>query len=415
MWIGLGIWPRASPFRRCIESGRASRCVQAIILAAGAGRRMAPLTTRILKPMLPLAGVPLLVRQIGWLRDAGCDEVVVLLPPGREAPAVDGVHVVARHQKDPDGTGGAVAAAADGGDDDVVLMGDAVLDAASVRALVDAEGPAAVVHDVPERAGLGAVEVRAGHVVAIEEKARDGPGAVWTGACRLTADAVRRCTELPASSRGERELTDVLAPLKPKAIVANHWFETGTPWAYLEAHEQMMGRLFPGDGPGVIEPGVHVHGRLHVAHGACVRSGTYIEGDVIVGPGADVGPNAFLRGAVDVGAGCRIGAGTEIKNSILLAGAKAPHQNYVGDSILGHDANLGAGARIANLKLNGRAVGVRWDGTMVDTRRRKFGAVVGDGAAIGINAGLQPGTVVGPGRRIGAGRVVSGWVDEDCW
>ncbi len=123
-----------------------------------------------------------------------------------------------------------------------------------------------------------------------------------------------------------------------------------------------------------------------------------------------IGPNAYLRGPVEIGPGCKVGAASEIKNSILLKGAQAPHHNYVGDSVLGHGCNLGSGTKIANLKTTPGTVKVDWDGARMDTGRRKFGAVVGDQAKTGINASLHPGTVLAAGAVVGAGQVASKWI-----
>ncbi|HLF17079.1 MAG TPA: glucose-1-phosphate thymidylyltransferase, partial [Candidatus Thermoplasmatota archaeon] len=164
-------------------------------------------------------------------------------------------------------------------------------------------------------------------------------------------------------------------------------------------------------GPGTIEPGVQVRGRLWVAEGAVVRSGTYVEGDVLVGAGSNVGPNAYLRGPVVLGARCRVGAATEVKASLLLDEAQAPHLNYVGDSVLGPRTNLGAGTKLANLKLTPGNVRATGPVGPLDTGRRKFGACLGPDAKSGINATLQPGTLVGAGALVGAGRVAAGWVE----
>ena len=98
-----------------------------------------------------------------------------------------------------------------------------------------------------------------------------------------------------------------------------------------------------------------------------------------------------------LGRGALVGAHSEVKGSILLPGAKAPHQNYVGDSILGRDVNLGAGTILSNVKNVGREVTFRVAGELVHTGLRKFGAVLGDGCKTGCNTVLNPGTLLGPG------------------
>ncbi|MEA3203819.1 MAG: UDP-N-acetylglucosamine diphosphorylase / glucose-phosphate thymidylyltransferase, partial [Thermoplasmata archaeon] len=111
-----------------------------------------------------------------------------------------------------------------------------------------------------------------------------------------------------------------------------------------------------------------------------------------------------------VGARCHVGAATEVKASLLMAGANAPHLNYVGDSVLGPGVNLGAGTKVANLKVTPGTVKATGPGGKLDTGRAKFGVCLGPGVKTGINASLNPGTLVGAGALIGAGQVVSGWV-----
>jgi NDP-sugar pyrophosphorylase family protein len=114
-----------------------------------------------------------------------------------------------------------------------------------------------------------------------------------------------------------------------------------------------------------------------------------------VGPEAEVRHCAFIRGNVLIGAGAVVGNSTELKNAILFDGVQAPHYNYVGDSILGYKAHLGAGAITSNIKGDKSPVVVKNAGELMETGLRKFGAVVGDFVEVGCNAVLNPGTVIG--------------------
>lgn len=137
---------------------------------------------------------------------------------------------------------------------------------------------------------------------------------------------------------------------------------------------------------------------IWIAKSANVAPNARIIGPAIIGEEAEVRHNAFLRGRVVLGKGTVVGNACELKNAILLDGAKAPHYNYVGDSILGYMAHLGAGAVISNLKSDGGEVTVRSaGGEGLATGLRKVGAMVGDHAEIGCGAVLNPGTVVGRG------------------
>ncbi len=133
-----------------------------------------------------------------------------------------------------------------------------------------------------------------------------------------------------------------------------------------------------------------------IAKDAAVAPSASITGPCIIGPGAEVRHCAFIRGNALVGAGCVVGNSTELKNVILFDQVQVPHYNYVGDSILGYKAHMGAGSITSNVKGDKSLVVVKDPaGDLYPTGRKKVGALVGDGAEIGCNAVLNPGTVVG--------------------
>jgi len=144
--------------------------------------------------------------------------------------------------------------------------------------------------------------------------------------------------------------------------------------------------------------GVHLLGdRIAIAPGCSVEPGAVIVGPAILEEGVQIRTGAYVRENVVLAAGSLVGAHSEIKGSILLPGAKAPHQAYVGDSILGRNVNLGAGTICSNVKNVGREVSFRAEGQTHHTGLRKFGAVLGDDCKTGCNTVLNPGVLMGPG------------------
>ena len=137
-----------------------------------------------------------------------------------------------------------------------------------------------------------------------------------------------------------------------------------------------------------------------VAKTARVAPTAFLGAPCIVGPGAEVRHCAFIRGAALVGAGAVVGNSVELKNCILFNGAQAPHFNYIGDSILGHKAHLGAGAVTSNLKSDKSPVVIRGAECQLATGRKKLGALVGDGAEVGCNSVLCPGAVLGKNSQV---------------
>jgi NDP-sugar pyrophosphorylase family protein len=170
------------------------------------------------------------------------------------------------------------------------------------------------------------------------------------------------------------------------------WFALGERLkSFLDAHQSW--RI-----DSELPAGVHLLGdRIAIGEGCRVEPGAVIVGPAILGDGVTVRTGAYIREYVVVGDRCMVGAHSEVKGSVLLPTAKAPHQNYVGDSILGRDVNLGAGTILSNVKNVGREVTFRHDGSVVHTGLRKFGAILGDGCKTGCNTVLNPGVLLGPG------------------
>jgi NDP-sugar pyrophosphorylase family protein len=137
--------------------------------------------------------------------------------------------------------------------------------------------------------------------------------------------------------------------------------------------------------------------RVFIGEGTVVEDGVMIKGPAIIGRNCEIGHNAYLREQVIVGDNCVVGNSSELKNALLLNQAKVPHFNYVGDSILGFKAHLGAGVKISNLKIVPGNVLVEHEGKSFDTGLRKFGALLGDHTEIGCNTVLNPGSIVGRG------------------
>lgn len=134
---------------------------------------------------------------------------------------------------------------------------------------------------------------------------------------------------------------------------------------------------------------------IHLAPGVKVEPGALIKGPAYIGPGTEVRQGAYIRGSVLVGAGCVVGHTTELKNAVMLDGAKAGHFAYLGDSILGRDCNLGAGTKLANLKIIERPYRIKVGDDTHVIERRKFGAIMGDGCETGCNSVSNPGTILG--------------------
>jgi NDP-sugar pyrophosphorylase family protein len=133
-----------------------------------------------------------------------------------------------------------------------------------------------------------------------------------------------------------------------------------------------------------------------VCENAVIEAGAYIAGPAFIGPGATVRHGAYIRGSVYLATGSLVGHTTECKGALFLPLAKAAHFNYVGDSILGYDCNLGAGTKLANLKINQTSITVSLYNKKIDTGLKKFGAILGNRSQTGCNSVTNPGTIMLP-------------------
>jgi NDP-sugar pyrophosphorylase family protein len=179
-------------------------------------------------------------------------------------------------------------------------------------------------------------------------------------------------------------------------------FDPSAPWQLLgDPLDEVLAGLPSSDIRGQLSPDVHLVGdQIVICPGARIHPGVVIEGPVFIGRDVEIRPGAYIRGGVWIGDKCVVGANTEIKRAILLRHAKAPHLNYVGDSILGMDVNLGAGTILSNFRHDGGYIRIPADGHRLETGRRKLGAILGDGVLTGCNSVLHPGVIVGRGTQI---------------
>ncbi|MDO4199753.1 MAG: UDP-N-acetylglucosamine pyrophosphorylase [Clostridia bacterium] len=150
-----------------------------------------------------------------------------------------------------------------------------------------------------------------------------------------------------------------------------------------------------------------------VSKEAKVANSAHIDGPTIIGKGTEIRHCAFIRGSVIVGENCVVGNSTEIKNSILFNSVQVPHFNYVGDSVLGYKAHMGAGSITSNVKSDRTPVTIKTENEKIDTGLKKFGAVLGDHVEIGCNAVLNPGSVLGRSVSVYPTSMVRGLIPEN--
>jgi UDP-N-acetylglucosamine diphosphorylase/glucosamine-1-phosphate N-acetyltransferase len=393
------------------------KVTKAVIMAAGEGTRMRPLTYTRPKVMLPLATKPILEHLVIEMSRAGIEEFVFVV--GYHDEQIKNYFGVGDHwgikiqycnQIKQQGTADAVRMVEDQIKDNFLLAnGDVIVDRQDIAGLISLNHNALSAIELPNVSGLGVLEVKGGAIIRIHEKTAEPPShLVNAGVYLFTPDIFAAIRDTPKSLRGEYEITDSIQWLIDKGHevsyrLINQWFDLSYPWDLLTTNEKIMSRL-ESQQLGEIEPNAVVKGPVSVGKGSIIRSGSYIVGPVIIGENCDIGPHCFIRPSTAIGDNCHIGASVEVKNSIVMTGSKIPHLSYVGDSVIGENCNLGAGTKIANLRLDKKNVVVNGK----DTGRRKLGAIIGDNVQTGINCSINLGTLIGNNTLIGPGALAHG-------
>ncbi len=396
--------------------------MKAVILAAGEGNRMRPLTHTRPKVMLPIANKPILEHLLLEAREAGvgefvfivgyCDEQVRNYFGGGERWGVDIAYCEQRKQQ---GTADAIRMVEDMLDGSFLVMnGDVIVNHEDIGHLLKSNCNTMSIIEVKDTRGLGLVEMSGGKVVRIYEKTQKPPtNKANAGLYLFTPEIFTAISRTVKSPRGEYEITDSLQLLVETGqdVACNelkYWLDLSYPWDLLPANESLLAGIEP-QNLGIVEENVVTKGAVAIGKGTVVRSGAYIVGPVIIGEDCEVGPNCYIRPHASIGDGCHIGASVEVKNSVIMRGSKLPHHNYVGDSVIGEQCNLGAGTKIANLRLDKKNIQVAG----IDTGRRKLGAIIGDRVETGINACINVGCMIGNNAFIGPGALASGVILPD--
>lgn len=403
---------------------------KAVVLAAGKGVRLWPLTERRSKHMIPVAGRPVLEHVVSAIRSSGIRTLVLVT--GYEDELIKkhlgdgtkwGVKISYVRQPEISGTASAVLVARKEVKDRdfLVVYGDVVVNKSAVRRVLDTYkekgcNPTVGLVPVSSPESYGMAKTSGDWLAEIIEK--PGPSAspsslANTGIYVLNAVIFDYLEATPRSGRGEFEITDAISSLARSgqkvawaSIAPSEWQDIGRPWDVVSANANLLARTRRSLS-GTVEKGAVIKGRVTIEKGATVRTGTVIEGPAWIGERASVGPFAHIRPSTSIGKEAIVGNFCEIKNSIIMAGAHIRHLSYVGDSIIGERCNLGAGTIVANVKLNDKTVRMKIRGKLEDSGLRKLGVITGDDVKTGINSSIMPGIRIASGRIVPAGSVIS--------
>lgn len=398
--------------------------LKAIILSAGEGSRMRPLTLTKPKTMLQVAGKPIIQYNIESLRDNGITDILLIVRYKEEmvrnyfGDGSDfGVNIFYKTQKDFLGTANAISYGEDFIDDSIIVLnGDIILDDEIIHEIIKkynylTPDTLMLLTEVEDPSAFGVVEIENGNIKSIVEKPKreEAPSnLVNAGIYIFNKDIFDKIRKTEISERGEYEITDsVSLQIKDNKTVIGHktskdWIDVGRPWELIEVNEDLIGKLKT-EIKGTIEDGAFIHGEVFLDEGSVIKAGVYIEGNVYIGKNCDIGPNSYIRGNTYFGDNVHVGNAVEIKNSIIMENTNVSHLSYVGDSVIGSNCNIAAGTNIANLRFDNATIKTKIKNQKIDSGRRKLGAIIGDSVKTGINSSFSPGVKVGHNSTIGSG------------
>lgn len=397
---------------------RRKKPMKCVILAAGEGNRMHPLTYTKPKVMLPIAGKPILEWNILNARAAGLKEFIFIVSYKSEMVREyfrEGtswkVKISYVNQGKAMGTAHAISTAETFVDDFIVLSGDTIFGVDDIKHVAE-KGTKMGLVKMDNPIDYGVVELKGKHVTKIYEKMEQPSSNIINAGIyhfnKKIFDVIRKTEK---SLRGEFEITDSINMLSRKDLVEGvylkEWRDVVYPWHLLDANEEILKKLKKKI-QGTVEKNVTIKGNAEVGKGSVIRSGTYIEGPVMIGDDCKIGPNCYLRPFTTIGDSCHVGNSCEVKNSLIMDYSTIPHLNYIGDSIIGQHCNLGAGTIVANLRLDKNNIIVTLNGKKIDSKRRKLGMMMGDNVQTGINSTINIGTMIGNNVFIGPGAVIKG-------
>lgn len=395
--------------------------MKAVILAAGEGKRLQPITSTRSKHMIPLAGKPILEHLLRSLKEGGITDIVIIT--GYQEKLIQNyfqngdqwnLKIEYIHQETPLGSGQAISLAEKYIEDDVFLVvyGDLLIKSSVIKSMIMQHKkiglPILCVVPVDNPQQYGVVNLDENRVKGIIEKPHStNTNLVNAGIYLFPKEIFIEARETPISARGEIEITDTIqrmlsknVEIIPNRIKTEEWMDIGRPWDLLEANKRVLNQL-KSDIKGEIEDNVHYQGVIHLEKDARLRSGTYIEGPIFIDGGCDIGPNCYLRPFTSIGKNVRIGNACEVKNSLILDRTHISHLSYIGDSLIGVNCNFGASTIIANLRMDKKNIKVFVKGELTDSHRRKLGVIMGDNVETGIGVQIMPGIKIGNDSWIG--------------
>ncbi len=406
--------------------------MKAVIIAAGKGTRLNPITATKPKPMLPIGGKPLLEHSILSLKEVGITEILIIV--GYREDIIKGyfgdglnkfnMKIDYISQIEHLGTAHAVGFAKEfvGEENFLLMYGDLLTDPKVYKEIIlnneknQKEGLISLFEvNHPQEYGIISLDSN-GYVEKITEKPSldlNLGNLANAGIFVFNPQIFEAIEKTKLSVRNEYEFTDSMwilinelkGKIKGYVIKDFFWSDIGLPWHLLDANKFLLNNI-KRKILGKVEENVQIVGNVIIGKNTLIRSGTYIVGPCYIGENSLIGPNAFIRPFTSIGNDCHVGM-SEIKNSLIFSNTSIPHFNYIGDSIICENVNLGAGTKISNLRFDNNNIKMKINEKLIDSGRRKLGAIIGPNSQTGINSSVMCGKKIGEGSVIGAHTMVN--------
>ena len=398
--------------------------MKAIIMAAGQSTRTHPLTLTRPKPLLRVMDKTIIEHQLDALTGV-VDTAIIIVGYMKEmimdamGDSYGAITIKYVEQKKQLGTGHAVLQCADLIEEPfIAINGDDLYDSNDLSKLA-LESNAVLVKPVDNPSIYGIIEANSdGKVMSLVEKPSEPVSNLASvGAYKFTPEIFNILENTDRSERSEIEITSAIQILIEKGDfraveMEGYWLPVAYPWHLLEANEYFLNTKLKNEIHGDVNPAAQINGDVYIGEGAVIMPGVLIDGPVYIDDNCIIGPNCWLRPYTTLGKGCRVGQASETKNVVFFDGAAAPHQNYIGDSVIGEKVNLGCGTVTANLRHDNANVKSMVKGELVDTGRRKCGTFIGDHVHTGIHTDILPGRKLWPNTITQPGQVVRRDIEE---
>ncbi len=380
--------------------------MKAVILAAGKGTRLQPLTYTKPKVLIPIANKPIIQYIVENLIEVGVDEIFIITNhlEGKVKAFFNewrpNVKVTFVHQEKLGGTGDALKTVAGRINLDFILTnGDEIFEKNPFIPVIEKfkeEDVMAVIGGAetehPEMYGALLTNVSDELEKIFEKDPNPQTNLVNAGVYMFSPKVFDYLERISKSARGEYELTDAIMQMSSetnRVFVAKvgKWHTMSMLWDIFDANEMKLEHRIKKENSG---------NNIMLGNNVEIKPGVYIEGNVAIGDDSVIGPNCYIRGTTSIGRNCRIGNGVEIKNCIIMDNSNVPHLSYIGDSVIGEHCNMGAGTISGNLRHDHKNVKVLVKEEVIESNGHKLGFFASDFTKTGIGTMIYPGMKLGP-------------------